>query len=398
MNSYRFNQVAMAVLAALLLFFGTRTIINIYNEPPEAEHPASAPPAQQAAAPKAPQSQDQFLAALQKASVKKGEADAAVCKACHTLNKGGPNSVGPNLWNIVDRPVGSHPGYAYSEPVKKHGGKWTFEQLDEWLTSPAKHIPGTKMAIFPGVPQLQKRADIIAYLDTLSDHPVPLPKPSAKSAAAPAASSGAAPKPQASAAGGEPEILKLLPTASADKGKQDVSVCKMCHNMDKGGPNMVGPNLYGVVDRPVGKHPGFDYSPAVKNHGGKWTYVALDEMIDNPAKHIPGTKMAMFPGIPNAKKRADIIAYLRTLSPNPAPLPGGSSGGAAKPAAPAPAKASDNGGASAPAESSAPAAAPSSTPAPAATPPASNDNSAGDSSSGGDASSGDDAPSGDSSQ
>jgi cytochrome c len=330
MDSYRFNQIAMAVLAALLLFFGTRTIIGIINEKPEAPEQA-APPPQQAAAAQTPD----IDTLLQTASAAKGKQDVAICKACHNLDKGGPNMIGPNLYGVVDRPVGKHPGYDYSAQVKNHGGTWTYEALNKWLTNPGQDIPGTKMSIFPGIPDAKKRADIIAYLRTQNDNPPPLPKP--KAAPAAPAPGGAAPAASASASS-TPGILQLLPKASVEKGKQDVSICKMCHNLDKGGPNMIGPNLYGVVDRPVGKHPGYDYSAPVKNHGGTWTFEALNKWLTNPGQDIPGTKMSIFPGIPDANKRADIIAYLDTLNDNPPPLPGASGGGgsAAKTAPAAP--------------------------------------------------------------
>ncbi|MEG6508472.1 cytochrome c family protein [Methyloligella sp. 2.7D] len=132
---------------------------------------------------------------------------------------------------------------------------------------------------------------------------------------------GAKAEAEAPADAGPDPVLAMLADASVSKGEAAAGICKGCHTVDKGGPNTVGPNLWNIVDRPVGSHEGYDYSTAVKDHGGDWTYAALDDMIEHPAVHIPGTKMAMFPGIPDAKKRADIIVYLRTLSDDPKPLP-----------------------------------------------------------------------------
>jgi cytochrome c len=117
---------------------------------------------------------------------------------CHTLEKGGPNRVGPNLWGVVDRPRASHPGYNYSSAMKAaKGGKWTFEELDKFLTHPQGYIRGTKMT-FAGFQNPDQRANLIAYLRTLSDNPVPLPK----AAAAPASSGSAQNPSQKTNAGG----------------------------------------------------------------------------------------------------------------------------------------------------------------------------------------------------
>jgi cytochrome c len=136
---------------------------------------------------------------LAKASIDKGKSTAKQCEACHTLTKGGPNRVGPNLWNIVgsDRGEGRG-GFAFSSAMKAKGGKWTYEELDKFLTDPRGYISGTAMT-FAGIKNDQQRADVIDYLHTLSDNPLPLPKVAeAKPAApAPAASNAPAAKPAA---------------------------------------------------------------------------------------------------------------------------------------------------------------------------------------------------------
>jgi len=134
---------------------------------------------------------------LQKADAKKGAQIFKKCEACHTGEKGGPNKIGPDLWNIVDRPIAEHEGFSYSAALKKFsdGGKnkWTYERLNHWLHDPRGYVSGTAMT-FPGVKEDQDRADVIAYLHTLSDSPVPFPKPEApKSDKAASADKGAAP-------------------------------------------------------------------------------------------------------------------------------------------------------------------------------------------------------------
>ena len=115
-------------------------------------------------------------------------------------------------------------------------------------------------------------------------------------------------------------VLALLPKASADAGKDAFRKCTACHTPEKGGPNRVGPNLYGAVGREVGKHGGFAYSPAMAGHGGKWTFEELAKYLHNPREAIPGNKMA-FAGVPDNAELADVLAYLRTLSDSPVPLP-----------------------------------------------------------------------------
>lgn len=133
----------------------------------------------------------------------------------------------------------------------------------------------------------------------------------------PAAQQEAAAKP----AGPEP-IQPLLASASVDAGKQAVKVCAMCHTFDKGGPNRVGPNLYGIVgDEIAHDRGGFPFSDALKAKKGNWTVDNLNAWLWKPQDFAKGTKMT-FAGLPKAKERADVIAYLNSLSDNPKPLAG----------------------------------------------------------------------------
>jgi len=111
---------------------------------------------------------------LQNASVEKGAAAAKKCAACHTFEKGGPNRVGPNLFGIVERARASEPGFNYSAPMKAKGGKWTYQELNAFIANPKAAVPGTAMS-FAGITKDSERADLIDYLHTLADKPVPLP-------------------------------------------------------------------------------------------------------------------------------------------------------------------------------------------------------------------------------
>ncbi|EQB30518.1 c-type cytochrome [Sphingobium ummariense] len=122
---------------------------------------------------------------LASADVAAGEKVFAKCAACHTVNQGGANGIGPNLYGTVGEPIGQGKGgFAFSDALKSKGGNWTFENLDHWLTSPREFAPGTKMT-FAGLGNPADRANLIAWLNTQGSN---LPLPAAD--AAPAAAEG----------------------------------------------------------------------------------------------------------------------------------------------------------------------------------------------------------------
>ncbi|MCI5048894.1 MAG: cytochrome c family protein [Rickettsiales bacterium] len=99
---------------------------------------------------------------------------AKKCATCHTNDSGGKNKTGPNLWNIVDRAKGGSGGFNYSKAMAAFGGNWSYEDLNAFLHKPKKWMPGTIMA-FAGIKKEKDRADLIAYLRTLSNAPKTLP-------------------------------------------------------------------------------------------------------------------------------------------------------------------------------------------------------------------------------
>jgi len=179
MHSENVNRVSLAALgsilfAMLLVAFSNLVIVPRNPAVPGFALPtsgaASAPATGPAAAPEEP-----LPALLAKADAKKGEQYAKVCQTCHNFEKGAGAKIGPPLWGVVGRPIASVPGFAYSDSLKAVGGNWTWEALNTMVSNPKSEASGTKMT-FPGEKDPQKRADILAYLQTLSDSPVPFPK------------------------------------------------------------------------------------------------------------------------------------------------------------------------------------------------------------------------------
>ena len=193
MDSFEFNKIAGAVLGTLLVTFGLGIVAEeiFHAEVPEKPGFAIAVAEGEGAG----EGQGEQAAAvpvatlLQTADPAKGEAAAKPCVACHTFENGGANKVGPNLWNIVNRPIAAHPGFAYSDALKaKAGQPWTFDDLNAFILDPRKYAPGTKMT-YAGMKRDAQRADLLAYLRTLSDSPAPLPAAPA-AAAEPAQQTG----------------------------------------------------------------------------------------------------------------------------------------------------------------------------------------------------------------
>ena len=294
--------------------------------------------------------EETVLAMLADADPAAGEKAAKKCASCHSFDKGGPKKIGPNLWDLVDNPIADNSGFGYSDALASRSGEaWTYEALDGFLANPKGWAPGTKMA-FAGIKKVGQRADLIAYLRNLSDSPAALPEPSesdagaatdeTQAAEAPAeeapaeeavaeeaqaemapaeeAPAEAAQEAMAPAAGG---VAGMLAAADLAAGEKVAKKCKACHSFDEGGPNKVGPNLWDVVAKPIAGNDGYKYSDALASRSGEaWTYEALDGYLENPKGWAPGTKMS-FAGVKKPEQRAALIAYLRSLSGSPAPLP-----------------------------------------------------------------------------
>lgn len=194
MNSFELNKVLGALLAVCLILLSLNIGAGALFAPEKVTKPGYAIAVKETggdtkAGPKEPEQPIETL--LASASAEKGEATAKQCQACHTYDKGGPNRVGPNLWNVVDRPKASSPGFNYSAGMKAKGGNWSFDELSKFLANPRGYVAGTNMT-FAGLSRDSQRADVIAFLAKHADSPVPMPK-AAAAAPAPAAAPAAPP-------------------------------------------------------------------------------------------------------------------------------------------------------------------------------------------------------------
>ncbi len=180
MNSFEFNKIAGGVLGTLLfaqvVYLASNALFSHPAQPKPAE--SAATNAGKPAAAPAPAPAELLAAYIGKADVKKGEDDSKPCQICHNFAKGGGIILGPPLYGVVGRARASFAGFQYSDAMKAKGGTWTPQDIFIFIKDPQAFVPGTKMT-FSGEPSPEKRADIVAYLDTLSDHPVPLPAPAA---------------------------------------------------------------------------------------------------------------------------------------------------------------------------------------------------------------------------
>src|ERR1700675_4322960 len=178
MDSFELNKIIGAILGTCLVLLVTSFTANALFAPKMPEKPGFVIAAKETAeggpTPAGAALSEPIEKLLQTASVEKGAAAAKKCQACHTFEKDGPNRVGPTLYGIVGDHKGEGRGFNFSAAMKAKGGTWTDQDLNQFIDNPKGFVPGTAMG-FAGIQKDSERSDVIAYLHTLSDKPVPLP-------------------------------------------------------------------------------------------------------------------------------------------------------------------------------------------------------------------------------
>ena len=216
--------------------------------------------------------------ALAAGDVANGGKISQKCKACHTMNEGGKNGLGPNLFGVLGQPAGAREGYKYSKAMSASGIVWDYATFIDFVLKPKKVIPGTKMS-FRGIKKASQREDLLAYFQTLQTE----------------------------------GSVQAGPMGNVEDGIRGAEkYCVVCHTFEEGGKVVYGPNLFGIAGQPAAAFEGFRYSEALRNSGLTWTDSNLIGFLANPEQFVEGTT-ARFPGLKSAKQRADILAYMKTL-------------------------------------------------------------------------------------
>lgn len=217
-------------------------------------------------------------------NLQNGQRAFATCANCHTLHEGGDHIYGPNLHGVFGRPIGSVPGYEYSESLSNAEGVWDEDALNRYIARPKLARPGNEMP-YQGLLSPHARADMIAWLKTNPGE----------------------------FKGADNDIDTLVELAAPDAGLPHVRACLVCHEASEGAGHKIGPNLWGVVGREVGSAPGFDYSEDLSRRSGTWTPQTLEAFFTEQKQFRQGSHLA-FRQLRIREDRAAVIAWLKTRS------------------------------------------------------------------------------------
>ena len=181
MDGFELNKIAAAILIAGIVMMVTGKIAGVLYHPQHAEkrgyaldESAISSASESGTAAPAAETPIDIKPMLASANVAAGQKIFNKCTACHNIDKGGPNKVGPNLWSILGGQVAAKGDFTYSKALKEKGGSWTYDSLAQFLKHPGVTVKGTKMT-FAGIKNDQDLANLVAYLRTQCDNPLPLP-------------------------------------------------------------------------------------------------------------------------------------------------------------------------------------------------------------------------------
>ena len=175
MDSFEINKIVAAILVVVLMVIGIDKLSDVIFHVDKPETPGYVVEVKQVStASSTTENKIDIIALMAMGDIASGKNLFKKCISCHSIVKGGKNKIGPALYNVVGRKVGGVANYKYSKALAAYEKEWTFEELNGFLTKPAKWIKGTKMA-YAGLKKEEDRASIIKYLNQNSDSPLPLP-------------------------------------------------------------------------------------------------------------------------------------------------------------------------------------------------------------------------------
>ena len=175
MNSFEINKIITAILVTILVVFGIGKISNIIFDKDDKNTVAYKVEAAESLTVQASaESSEDMSALLAMGNIAHGEKQFKKCKACHSIKQDGGNKIGPKLWNVMFRPVGSITDYKYSKALSSYGKEWSWEEMNGFLIKPSTWIKGNKMG-FAGLKKEKDRASVILYLNQNSNNPKQLP-------------------------------------------------------------------------------------------------------------------------------------------------------------------------------------------------------------------------------
>ena len=174
MDSFEINKIIAAILLVVIFVIGIDKVSDIIFHVDKPKTPGYSVEVEQVASNTSEKETIDISSLLAMGDITHGEKQFKKCKACHSIKQGGGNKIGPKLWNVMFRSVGSITDYKYSNALSSYGKEWNWEEMNGFLIKPATWIKGNKMG-FAGLKSEKDRASVILYLNQNSENPKPLP-------------------------------------------------------------------------------------------------------------------------------------------------------------------------------------------------------------------------------